>query len=1327
MRSRIAAIAITAGWIAAALVALVCFVERALAVETLPSEAGLSFEVRAVWGGGPVRAFAGTIKLDGGSIDLVRNLSVQDDSVASVVRRNGSELAIQPHSPSSFGGVDLRLHGTPQSELEFQWDDPSGVARPEPIRVKLAQLLHERVLEPIDGRGTRLAVERQVHDRIRASVNHGQTIFAPGERCTLTVEGVYNQVTAGEYRVNVRLIEGRDGHVVSHFQRDVEVDSSGSFAEQTFSAIDLPTEPGVYCFDIGIQRRRLINSFISAIAVADRKYEIVVVDDQPAASAPTEWRELAQVYPAGASWWDSLGRFRVPAVKTLTPLVSHASRPIGSAEHNRRLVGGTECMVLAAGAWQAFPLSIDAPGTPHRAIVTVPNDRAQKLVFSIQESASPGDASGLKLDSGLIVEPHTVGQGDILQHELVFWPKTSQPFLLVFNAGLHSDAAIAEINLEVAEAGLTSVGTAPAIETPGRLAAVYFDKPLLAENFGAARRVDHKGHRQLDSWRTVDEASQRLADYTRWSGHNAAVLTVATQGGACYPSQVLAPSPKFDSGTFLADGSSPEIKDLAELVCRQFDRRGLKLVLAIELEGKLPELARFEPANEVNGSLFQVEQEESQDTAREPGVVQRGPRYNPLDARVQAALARVVHELVERYGKHPCFAGVQINLSDRGHFNFAGDRWGYDTASLARFERSVGAPLPADPEQRQQLLAGGLRLDFLNERSQELARFYYRLADDVANSHPGAKLMINPAKLLAAAPSAETFGEVESRPLSPSEILLGCGIDPAALTTNDKICLLRPDADSPLRAPVARAWSYRLASDGQLDAAISAHSGGAILQQTPTGFRLPEFDKANPFGNETSRTWLFPHVSSAGDSARRDLVSRLFQADLQVLECGGWMAAMGQERALRPALQVLAQLPPVRMDDLTCNQASATLRVRRVAHAGHTYLQLVNNASWRENVVVELQSKRDTAVHSLDAPGADPLKNIPAGQKQTLQLSLSPYSLSGLRIDADDITILSLTSAPEEGVATRLERRLNDLQLAIDRAGELNEQQTLGLRGGDFEAWSDGTPQGWTKSTHPSTSVSEERELPRSGQGCVRIEHNGNGAATAWIQSDRIAIPSTGRLALEVWVRSAPGQDQPSVRLSVIGRDREGKRFQRWHDFVPSAAGGTQIPIDWGRKPLVLLVPDVPNEDLTELHVAVDLIGPGRLWVDDVRVYGMYLHPDEQVHLLGQMFLAKQQMRKGDCTLADQLLDGFWACFLSSYLGPPPTPAGAEALAAGTATADGKAAGDAANPPQKSSASPTASPTKSAGRPSAPTPAWRKSSQPRFNHWQEALRQRWQR
>jgi hypothetical protein len=109
------------------------------------------------------------------------------------------------------------------------------------------------------------------------------------------------------------------------------------------------------------------------------------------------------------------------------------------------------------------------------------------------------------------------------------------------------------------------------------------------------------------------------------------------------------------------------------------------------------------------------------------------------------------------------------------------------------------------------------------------------------------------------------------------------------------------------------------------------------------------------------------------------------------------------------------------------------------------------------------------------------------------------------------------------------------------------------------------------------------------------------------------------------------------------------------------------------------------------------------------------------------MFLAKQQMRKGDCTLADQLLDGFWACFLSSYLGPPPTPAGAEALAAGTATADGKAAGDAANPPQKSSASPTASPTKSAGRPSAPTPAWRNSSQPRFNHWQEALRQRWQR
>ncbi len=292
-----------------------------------------------------------------------------------------------------------------------------------------------------------------------------------------------------------------------------------------------------------------------------------------------------------------------------------------------------------------------------------------------------------------------------------------------------------------------------------------------------------------------------------------------------------------------------------------------------------------------------------------------------------------------------------------------------------------------------------------------------------------------------------------------------------------------------------------------------------------------------------------------------------------------------------------------------------------------------------------------------------------------------------------------------------MERRLSELQRLIDRAGELNEQQTLGLRGGDFETWEGNLPAGWTVSTHPSTSVTQESELPRSGSACVKLENRSENNATAWIQSERIAIPATGRVALEVWVRTRPGPTQPTVRLSLVGRYRDGKRFQRWHEFAsineadnkPTGATiskAARLPIDWGNRPLVLLVPDIPNEDLSELRAAVDVIGQGTLWIDDVRVYGMYLHPDEKVHLSGQMFMAREQMRQGNYALADQMLGSFWSNFLTTYL-----------------------------PSDSSTPQPSGQTNEARLPPRSPSmgPAWRKPNSPRVNQWQESLRNRWQR
>lgn len=1256
----------------------------------------LSFEVRAVWGGGAVRAFAGSITINHGSIELIRNLSLQDDSVGTVRRKNSTSVTIEPHSPSTFGGADLLLKGGPDSELVFEWQDTTGTPGTEPQKIKLSQLLHESWLVPIDQRGSRLAVERLARDRVRTSVNRGQSIFTPGDHCNLTIEGYRCDAVAGEYRLNVRLVELANGKLVQSYQLDVEVDEYGNFPPKSINEIGLPDRSGVYSFEISLQKRRRINSLIGAMSIVDRKLEVVVVESSAPNPASNNWKELAQIYPAGASWWDSLGKFRIPTVKSFTPLVAHLNKPLSSGEHGRRIVGNAECMVLTKGAWQAFPLPVQTIGMPHRAVIKVPTDQAQKLVFSIQESSSSGDMAGLRLDSGLTVHQHQTTEPWLL-HELLFWPRSTQPYLLIFNADAAREATIAEVSLEASDAELSSIVDPVHPSKPNRLAAIYYDKPLMAENFGAQRRLDGKGHRELDSWQTLYEAGTRLAAYTSWSGYNSAILTVATQGSAIYPSTHLSPSPKFDSGLFLSDGSNPAIKDFVELICREFDRRGLKLILALDLEGELPDLAQSKSDSELNGTLYQVDLEGNHYSTSTKTERSKATRYNPLDSRVQSALTRIVRELLARYSQHPCFAGIQINLSDRSPFNFIGDRWGHDSVSLARFQRNVNATLPSDATSRQQLLTGPLRYSYLSDRAGELTKFHGLLGKEIAKARAGAKLYINPAKLLSATPSPENFADVESTSVTGSAILLGCGLDCAGLNKEPHVCLLRPAIESPFRAPVSQSWSYQISADSGLDAMFAGPNAGAIVQHFPTGFRLADFDKANPFGSGRSRTWLFPHGTDGGDAARKALVSRVFHHDAQVLATGGWMSLMGQESSLRPLFKVLSQLPPVVMTEYTGTRLSTTMRIRSAVHEGNTFFQLVNNASWSESVSMEIQCKSAARIETLN--GLDtPSTSLQADDLFQYSVELPPYSLVGVRIDCDDVKISKVTTVQEASLVPKLERRINELQGYIARAGELNEQQTLGLSGGDFESWgADGRPMGWTVSTNPSTSVSEERELPRSGSSCVRISNKGNGATTAWIQSDRIAIPSSGRMALEVWVRSAPGLAQPTVRLSLIGTHRDGKRFRRWHEFAPSPKGGTQFPIDWGRRPLVLLVPDVPNEDLTDLHVAIDLIGQGQLWVDDVRVYGMYLHPDEKVHLLGQIFLAKEEMRKGSYALVEQLLESFWACYLSTYM------------------SDGRNQAVASD----------RQPTREAKRNVVVPQPWRSSST-RWNQWQDSLRQRWQ-
>ena len=84
----------------------------------------------------------------------------------------------------------------------------------------------------------------------------------------------------------------------------------------------------------------------------------------------------------------------------------------------------------------------------------------------------------------------------------------------------------------------------------------------------------------MDDWVTFYEAGRRLIEYLQYAGYNAVVLSVLARGGTIYPSDLLNPTPRYDTGVFFSTGQDPVRKDVLEMLFRLFDREELNKQLA---------------------------------------------------------------------------------------------------------------------------------------------------------------------------------------------------------------------------------------------------------------------------------------------------------------------------------------------------------------------------------------------------------------------------------------------------------------------------------------------------------------------------------------------------------------------------------------------------------------------------------------------------------------------------------------------------------------------------------------------------------------------------
>ncbi len=636
-------------------------------------------------------------------------------------------------------------------------------------------------------------------------------VFAPREPWTFEVTPHLLPITEGNgAKIKARLLSKATNtellaqeFVIEAWKRDWSKPTEGAPRQPSIPfVITLPEAEGVYelAFE-AIERGPLRWSK----TIATRTVQLVVVAEKnPKPAEAANWQKILELDPTNNSWSE---RFR----NSWSMWPGARPAPLDNGQAAVHPLGGNlgNAIKLAAPtpgndpAWQAFPLAVGKIGQPHVLEVEYPGNLPQRLGISLVEPNAAGQVQPIGLDSGVVVVSEgSLGSATWVKHRLYFWPRTKMPLVLLTNRSAAQPAFYGKIRV------LSGPAQLPPLEGVGKLPnertfAALWNRPLFPEQFGATEAIDSWSGRPLDDWQTMYEGASRLVEYLRHTGYNSATVSVWSDGSSLYPSNLLQPTPRYDTGMFFDAGHDPRRKDVAELLARLCDREGIQLMLQLQFASPLPALEeQLRSSNDDPTGIALIGAEGKPYTTIYPARRGLAPLYNPLDERVQRAMLEVVTEVAVRYGKHPSFGGVSLELSGETYLAMPGEAWGSTTRPLPVFLQSRNSTQRFEgPErhwQRSRYLQDNptVRQQWLDWRAAELRRFYEQLQQTVRAVRRDARLVIAPTQPLEAADllDAALPRVAAGNRLSPRALL---GLEGVAEFPNANLDWLRPWPQSP--------------------------------------------------------------------------------------------------------------------------------------------------------------------------------------------------------------------------------------------------------------------------------------------------------------------------------------------------------------------------------------------------------------------------------------------------------------------------------------------------------------------------------------------------
>ncbi len=1201
-----------------------------------------------IWGGGQPRTWEGQLQLSAGSFGEPAPLGLEPDAGAAI---HHYENRIELHAIRSadFAGFDIDITAPRNARLSLELVSAEDPGNPVSRSLDLASLRTDGAQIMLDDTQNRIDIQPAPGSAIPVSIERSHLVFDPGETFEFSMLPIeWTMSNDPTLRLQVELTRATDGEALWSNQYSLRRRGvRGKWSLDVPMAIPLPAEQGVCNVRLTLSDESLSSRLNFNRPMPERDIQLVVVDrrrDDPADNAGLTdvamWQEIYNSGQERSQWLELL-----PEIQPFR--TSSEENALRNTGNSTREFDGREFTEFAPGGWQAIPLAVDQLHRPHIVEIEYLADGPMALGISVLQPDATGQVGPFGADSGIsIPEGATSGEPAVRRHRIFFWPNHETPYLLFANRHAERAASIGTIRVLAGPERLAETLT-PESSVPSRQYMAFYEKPLFADNFSVRQLVDPQSGQPWHDWQWFLEGADRWTQYLKANGYTGAMLLVAGDGSALYPSSLLQPTPRFDSGVFSTTGADPLRKDVVEMLLRVFEREGLTLVPVLHFNTPLPELEKTGTDTRATGIQLIDLQGNTRVAAFRDSPTSMS-LYNPLDPRVQTAYDNVVQEFAERYHGHTSIGGIGFLMSQDSVQVLPGQTWGVDRDTLSRFQAVHDLPTgdEQDAGQAVDFLSSQQRPVWLKWRQQEIGSWLQGWKRHAESLNKQGKVFLLGGDLLQTQDAFSALAPSLRRTSSMSDALSRIAFPVQTVAEDPDLVFLQPFEIAPEQSLAAARLNIHLdhATD-QRQVFRDMNAAGVLFSHRYSWAQFDQLQKQKLFGVAQNRALmrLQPLVPGAQWNRKR-LADGLMQCDARYLIDGGWLANLGQEQHQASLIEQFTRLPAVPFADVDnasgpdgeARSANGVV-VRQAVVEGANYFYVLNPTPWKARVTIQL-SGRQTVIESL---GTHEFTFDLESDLPQVSFEIEPFDMRAGYVD-ESIGLEGFSVELPEHVASDLQDRLNSLIARVSRAEQAAPIDVLtnpGFEVGDTT--DDPAGFGWYYDSRLNERVTPRRDGSVQGESVLTLTSDGD---PTWIRSNEFAIPETGRLSVSVMLRTDQPDVQPPLRISVQGSD--GRHVYYRYGNV----GGEERRVTDQWQEFAVHFDDLPLPGDQPVQIGFDLMGAGQVDIDSVRVYDRWLDEQDGRALTQLLALAGFQLNnRQNADRCRRILDSYWPRFLDQF------------------------------------------------------------------------------